>query len=463
MRSTLLVNFGFGLLAPALACVLGACSDAVPAAVATGEGGGTASAGMPTAMQPVAGSGSGSAGSPTSASGAGGGGGPAAGDGGTTATSDGGSAGAGGGAGGAPLFPANGTPSFKSHGIAQPGGTMFGQTSLVDIDKDGDLDFVAGARDSNVNWYEYVGKDDWKQHTIGGPARTDVGGVAFDVDGDGFIDQVSGSDWYRNTGSPRSAAFTKFATGMPGAHDNVAGDIDSDGKLDVVTLNNSGMWWYGRGADVTQPWTAHQVAGTENPQVHGGVAVGDIDGDGDTDVTRVDKWFENADGKGGSFVTHQAFDFGKNGPFGVQTRAAVVDLDGDGDRDLVQTEGDILNGRVAWFENVDGQGKSFNRHVIRDSGHQQDFHSLAVADFDRDGDIDVFSCGGPLTSGERKWLLWQNVDGKGQTFKETQLFAGPECHEAVAADVDGDGDIDVCSKPWDGGDNHVYLENLLIP
>ncbi len=42
-------------------------------------------------------------------------------------------------------------------------------------------------------------------------------------------------------------------------------------------------------------------------------------------------------------------------------------------------------------------------------------------------------------------------------------------HEALAGDVDGDGDIDIVGKPWmavpengNGGRNHVdYLENLL--
>ena len=43
-------------------------------------------------------------------------------------------------------------------------------------------------------------------------------------------------------------------------------------------------------------------------------------------------------------------------------------------------------------------------------------------------------------------------------------------HEAVVADVDGDGDLDICSKLWDprpdngnGGRNHAdYLENLSV-
>jgi hypothetical protein len=37
-------------------------------------------------------------------------------------------------------------------------------------------------------------------------AKTDVGGVALDVDGDGWVDQVSGDTWFRNPGKPREAA-----------------------------------------------------------------------------------------------------------------------------------------------------------------------------------------------------------------------------------------------------------------
>ena len=34
-------------------------------------------------------------------------------------------------------------PRFKLHTIGNPDGTNFGQTSAVDVDRDGDLDFIS--------------------------------------------------------------------------------------------------------------------------------------------------------------------------------------------------------------------------------------------------------------------------------------------------------------------------------
>jgi hypothetical protein len=28
--------------------------------------------------------------------------------------------------------------------------------------------------------------------------------------------------------------------------------------------------------------------------------------------------------------------------------------------------------------------------------------------------------------------------------------------------VDGDGDMDICSKPWSGADEHFFLRNMLV-
>ncbi len=103
-------------------------------------------------------------------------------------------------------------PVFEYHKIADAGDKM-GQTSLVDMDKDGDLDWTVGCRNGDIWWFEYQSPDQWVKHRIGGQSPTDVGGAAFDVDGDGWIDQVSGAAWYRNTGNPRKEEFTQYPNG----------------------------------------------------------------------------------------------------------------------------------------------------------------------------------------------------------------------------------------------------------
>jgi hypothetical protein len=82
-------------------------------------------------------------------------------------------------------------PAFRYHEIGKCGDKM-GQTSLVDVDRDGDLDWVVGCRGGEVWWFEFKAPDEWVRHKIGDKAETDVGGTAFDVDGDGWVDQVSG-------------------------------------------------------------------------------------------------------------------------------------------------------------------------------------------------------------------------------------------------------------------------------
>lgn len=66
-------------------------------------------------------------------------------------------------------------PTFKYHKIGEFGNRM-GQTSLVDVDNDTDLDWVFG-RFGAMYWYEYIAADDWRFHEMGNGAITDVGGV----------------------------------------------------------------------------------------------------------------------------------------------------------------------------------------------------------------------------------------------------------------------------------------------
>lgn len=85
--------------------------------------------------------------------------------------------------------------AFRHHYIDRdlPGGS-YGQTCLVDVDRDGDLDFITGGKDEHksVYWFEFRSAGDWVRHTIGVNHPSDVGGTALDVDGDGWLDHVAG-------------------------------------------------------------------------------------------------------------------------------------------------------------------------------------------------------------------------------------------------------------------------------
>lgn len=372
---------------------------------------------------------------------------------------------------------ARGEFRFKHHFIDRDlPGQDYGQTSLVDVDRDGDLDFITGGKDpqKHVFWFEYQGPDNWVRHVLGENHPSDVGGRAFDVDGDGWVDHVSGGVWYRNGGDPRNRPFERivFDKDLAAVHDLVAADIDGDGRPDVVTMSDrNNLRWYRIPTDPRQPWERHDIG----PGVHAGVAVGDIDGDGDLDVARSNRWFENADGKGTRWVEHPIPFGNPNPPFPLATRCVILDVNKDGHNDLVMTENEIRAGRIAWLENVGGRGLEWRVHELPagDPAPRGAYHSLAVADFDRDGDVDIFTVEMEHIAGARqpRWFIWENVDGKGENFVERVILdAGLGGHEAVAADVDGDGDIDLCAKLWqprkdnaNGGRNHAdYLENLAV-
>jgi hypothetical protein len=139
------------------------------------------------------------------------------------------------------------------------------------------------------------------------------------------------------------------------------------------------------------------------------------------------------------------------------------------------TENEIRAGKIAWLENVDGKGTGWSVHPLTagDPADRGAYHSLAVADFDLDGDPDIFTVemeGVPGTALPR-WFIWENRDGKGADYLERVILdTGLGGHEAVVADADGDGDLDIASKLWrprpdngNEGRNHAdYLENLLI-
>jgi len=363
---------------------------------------------------------------------------------------------------------------FRHHFVDQDlPGSSWGQTAVADLDRDGRLDYITGRSRGQILWYRQISFTQWDRHVLGENSPSDVGGAVLDVDRDGWPDFVTGGAWYRNPQRPTEQAFERivFDQELTGVHDVVVADVDGDGRADVLTMSDrNNIRWYRIPADPRQPWKRIDIG----PSVHAGLAVGDLDGDGDLDVIRSNLWFENVDGKGTQWKIHENIPFGNpNEPYRLATRCSVVDMDADGDADLVMTENEIRGGRIAWLENRDGKGDDWSLHLLPsgDTAVRGAYHSLIVADFDLDGDWDIFTCEMEGIPGEKqpRWFVWENLDGKGQNWTEhVVLDMGLGGHEAVAADFDGDGDLDIISKLWrprkdnaNQGKNHVdLLENL---
>ena len=82
----------------------------------------------------------------------------------------------------------------------------------------------------------------------------------------------------------------------------------------------------------------------------------------------------------------------------------VVDLDGDDDLDVISAGYD--DGRLVWYENIDGTG-TFSSG--QDIGVLDSAQSVVAADVDGDGDMDVVAC--DYDGGRIVW--YENTDGQG--------------------------------------------------
>jgi hypothetical protein len=151
----------------------------------------------------------------------------------------------------------------------------------------------------------------------------------------------------------------------------------------------------------------------------------------------------------------------------------LVDLDNDADQDLVICQGWYL---LIMLNSGDGHFELTSQSRCRG-----DTYSMAAADYDNDGDIDIFLCGRDPDPSDDEFsgilgsplpyhdanngaanMLWQN-DGEGRcrdVTKEVGLDQNNRrfTYAAAWADYDNDGDMDLYVAN-DFGRNNLYQNN----
>jgi hypothetical protein len=130
----------------------------------------------------------------------------------------------------------------------------------------------------------------------------------------------------------------------------------------------------------------------------------------------------------------------------------TADVDDDGDLDVLSASFD--DDKIAWYENTDGKGGFGPQQLI--STQANGANSVEAADVDGDGDLDVLSAS--LYGNDSKIAWYENTDGKG-TFGNQQVIDVVAARSVAVADVDGDGDMDVLSAS-DLDSRIAWYENL---
>ena len=262
-------------------------------------------------------------------------------------------------------------------------------TELFDVDGDGDLDAFLGG--SGWELRRNDGRGVFVEREQLTPYLTAPYLRFGDFDGDGFADFLNGA-WplYFGDGHghfkmadsgclPNSPGRVTFASAV--------GDIDGDGDLDVYHAQGrpgggyeggyqagSDSLWVNDGTGCFTDSSANLPA---NYHLTYGVAMGDVDGDGDPDIlTSVPQLFLN-DGKG------RFTDATGSLPMRGAKTVALVDLDGDGDLDAYFGSAPGL--RDSLFFNDGGGG--FGGEILLDGLSNQ----AHFVDLDGDGDLDLVS------------------------------------------------------------------------
>ena len=400
----------------------------------------------------------------------------------------------------------DGNQTFSARTIST--GTTIMSVSVADVDQDGDMDFLAAlAVIDTIAWYENDGNETFTSHSVYVGADYPLSVIAADVDGDGDTDVIGAAlydqeiAWYENDGNQVFTPRTIGSTAHYSRAVSVA-DFDGDGDLDALSTSyydrESEIAWYentnpvsvdfgdapapypttlaengarhnatgpilgaGRDSEVDGVHSANADAdgADEDGVTFGTIRVGDLDATVTVNVTgtagKLDAWIDfNGDGSWGGpgeqiFASQNVALGNNNLTFDVPSWAkegetyARFRLSSAGG---LGTEGPAADGEVEDYAvtvvpPVAGSG-AFSSEIIVSTA-VDGAHSVFAADLDGDGDMDMLSVSAVGDS-----IQWHENDGNANFTQHTITTAVDRPLSVFAADVDGDGDLDVISTSY---------------
>ncbi len=362
---------------------------------------------------------------------------------------------------------------FSEHLIADKYAYAYG-IAAADFDDDGDLDLTSAdyTPHNMLYLFENDSEGTFQKHIIqqDDPERLERHLVG-DVDGDGDLDVVIVKNlrghllWFENDGSPTDGHLWQrhvITTELPGAYDVALADFDLDGDLDVAgsswVLGNQFAWFENDGTPAEGEWQKHMIeADVAETRT---MRAADFDGDGDADLLGTVRqesavvWYENTRTDGAVSWTKHLIDDKSVCP----AHGNPADMDGDGDQDVVMALGFYYRpedddpqashtseeNQIVWYENDEPAAGLWKKHVIV-SGFHDAFEAVA-ADLDGDGDMDV--AGTSWRNPGRVAWFENHGDPKGPWTRHDLKNNWRSANQVIIADLNGDGrpDIAACAE-----------------